>query len=346
MRRPTLRIGASILILLGAGFVRQALACTCGEPAPPCQAYWESPVVFVGSPLSVSKAEVDSRGHKVAQRLFRFQVQEAFRGATGSELDVITGFGGGDCGYDFRPQMKYLVYAYRQEDRIYTNICTRTRAFADASEDLSYIRSISSLQSGGSIYGTAKLYAVDLESGGWNPAGPIAGALVAASSGDHTFVAVTNGDGHYAFSKLRPGKYTVRVTLPAKLSPVEEKTVNVSDRGCAEINYTTVTDGRIVGRLLDQQGRPLAIKTVNLLPSNRAGKSLRPLWAITDKDGVFQFTNLPPGQYVLGIRITDAPDEKLPYAKTFYPSTTEQAKATVLSVGEGEHLAGIDFRLG
>jgi hypothetical protein len=72
---------------------------------------------------------------------------------------------------------------------------------------------------------------------------------------------------------------------------------------------------------------------------------LRPLWIITTKDGSFQFTNLPPGKYILGINIGDAPDERLPYRKTFYPSTLDQSKAEVFSLREGEHLARIDFRL-
>jgi hypothetical protein len=116
---------------------------------------------------------------------------------------------------------------------------------------LKYIRNITKLSPGGTIYGTALLYTVDLENGSWKPAGPIAGAIVVASSGERRFEAVTGSDGHYNLSGLQPGRYTVRVTLPPKLSPGEEKTVEVHDRGCAEIDYGAVIDGRILGRLLD-----------------------------------------------------------------------------------------------
>ncbi|MCI0488830.1 MAG: carboxypeptidase-like regulatory domain-containing protein [Blastocatellia bacterium] len=186
---------------------------------------------------------------------------------------------------------------------------------------------------------------VDLENGGSKPFGPIAGATVVASSSERLFEAVTGGNGKYSFSGIPPGKYTVRVTLPPKLSPIEEETVEVHDRGCAEINYNAVTDGRISGRLLDAQARPLKSKSVSLLPIGRGGEPLRPLWAFTEEDGSFQFKNLPPGRYLLGVNIAEAPDEKLPYKKTFYPSTPVQSKAEVFLLGEGQHLTGIDFRL-
>src|SRR5262245_42217383 len=213
------------------------------------------------------------------------------------------------------------------------------------SEDLNYIRSIAKLSPGGSIYGTAQRYTVDLENGAWKPAGPIGGAVVVALSGGRRFEAMTSGDGHYDLSGLPPGRYTVRVTLPPKLTPNEDNAVEVHDRGCAEINYRAVIDGRIVGRLLDAQGRPLSIETVNLLPVESRAEAFRPLWNITNEDGSFHFTNLPPGKYILGVNIGNAPSEKLPYRKTLYPSTADQSNAEVLSLSEGQHLVGIDFRL-
>src|SRR5262245_29717471 len=347
MIKHSFQIAIAVTIIFLVGFTSQDLACSCRGLGPPCQAYWDSSVVFIGVPLNVSQIEVESDGHKVSKRLFRFRVEEAFRGTEGTELEILTGAWGGDCGIDFRLRTKYLVYGYKQSSArwVETSICTRTQPISDASEDLNYIRSIAKLSPGGSIYGTAQRYTVDLENGAWKPAGPIAGAVVVASSGERRFETMTSGDGHYNLSGLSPGRYTVRVTLPPKLSPNEDKTVEVRDRGCAEINYRSVIDGRIIGGLLDAQGRPQSIKTVNLLSVESVAEAFRPLWAITNEDGNFHFTNLPPGKYILGINIGDAPSEKLPYRKTFYPSTSDKSKAEVLSLSEGQHLVGIDFRL-
>ncbi len=157
MIKLSCQLAAAIIIIFFAGLTSPTLACTCVRVGPPCQAYWNSPVVFVGTPLSVSRITVESAGHKRLQRLFRFRVEEAFRGVERAELEVLTGAWGGDCGYDFQSGTKYLVYGRKLPEtrRVHTSICTRTRPLSEASEDLSYIRSIGKMSPGGLIYGRA-----------------------------------------------------------------------------------------------------------------------------------------------------------------------------------------------
>jgi hypothetical protein len=341
-----LALGAAFLLL--PALASPAFACSCYNSGPPCQAYWNSQVVFAGTPLSVSRIEVERDGNRIMQRLVRFQLDEPFRGVSGSSVEVITGAWDGDCGYDFEVGKKYLVYGYNLEGstRIGTGICSRTQPLSEASEDLSFIRAVSGSPAGATIYGTAQRHTVNLEDGGTRePTGSIEGAVVVASSGESRREATTGADGRYRFSNLPPGRYTVRVTLPAKLSPFEEQTVEVHDRGCAEVDINAVTDGRILGRLLDARGLPLEGKSVELLPVGRDGKLLRGLWAYTQGDGSFKHTQLPPGRYVLGINTFGAPDKDLPYRKTFYPSATNESAAEVFTLDEGQHLSGIEFRL-
>ncbi|MET0647277.1 MAG: carboxypeptidase regulatory-like domain-containing protein, partial [Pyrinomonadaceae bacterium] len=256
--------------------------------------------------------------------------------------------GGGDCGYTFEVGKQYLVYGYDSKagGRIGTGICTRTRPLSEAADDLKFLRAVSDLPPGATIYGLAQRYTVDLEKhGAREPAGPIEGALVVATSGGSRQEVMTGGDGRYRLSGLAPGKYTVRVTLPEKLSPFEQRVVEVHDRGCAEVNISAVTDGRVAGRLLDARGLPLKGKSVDLLPIGRDGKPLPRLWEFTEDDGSFIYKQLPPGRYILAVNTFDAPDEDMPYRKTFYPSTADESAAEVINVGEGQHLSGIEFRL-
>ena len=39
----------------------------------------------------------------------------------------------------------------------------------------------------------------------------------------------------------------------------------------------------------------------------------------TLSDGSFEFADLPPGDYLLGVNLRDAPPSRTPYPKTIYP---------------------------
>jgi|SRR5581483_2378857 len=126
----------AVAFLLLVGFSPQTFACSCSASGPPCQAYWRSDAIFAGTPISSSQISIDEEGHKRPMRLFRLRVDEPFRGVTGQEIDIITGFGGGDCGYEFEKGKKYLVYGYTDPKQHYTyaGLCSRTRPMAEASE--------------------------------------------------------------------------------------------------------------------------------------------------------------------------------------------------------------------
>src|SRR5215213_7411285 len=94
----------------------------------------------------------------------------------------------------------------------------------------------------------------------------VAGARVTAASGGQRLEAMTGEDGRYSFKGLPPGKYTVSVALPPNLSPQEEQTVEVPGRGCAQVDYSAVLDGRVAGKLIDARGKSPGIVGVRLLP--------------------------------------------------------------------------------
>jgi hypothetical protein len=70
-------------------------------------------------------------------RNIRLEVLAAWKGAESREMVVHTGMGGGDCGYTFREQGVYLVYAHMlsDSDTLVVGICSRTRPIDDADED-------------------------------------------------------------------------------------------------------------------------------------------------------------------------------------------------------------------
>jgi len=191
----------------------------------------------------------------------------------------------------------------------------------------------------------AQQYRVNEEEGRWEIVKPIARTKVIATSGDRHFETTTADDGKYSFSGIPPGKYTVHIIMPDKLSPVEDENVEVHNQGCAEIDYRTFTDGRIIGRLLNTEGRSAGVQTIDLKPVRTDGKNVRSLYAISDSDGSFEFKDLPPGRYIMAINLNDAPSKDLPYPKTFYPASTDESEAKVFVLEEGQHIANVEFRL-
>jgi hypothetical protein len=82
-------------------------------------------------------------------RLVQLAVVEAFRAFQLSQVTLVTGYGQVDCGYPFRMGESYVVYAYRSPTgQLSTGICTRTRPVANATDDLTYLRSLVAIRPG------------------------------------------------------------------------------------------------------------------------------------------------------------------------------------------------------
>ena len=65
-----------------------------------------------------------------------------WKGNVGKEATVLTGRGGGDCGYLFTPGKSYLVFARSVSGtRLETDICTRTKEFSAAKSDVALLES-------------------------------------------------------------------------------------------------------------------------------------------------------------------------------------------------------------
>lgn len=86
-------------------------------------------------------------------------VESAFKGAkSGDTLKIRTGFGHGDCGFEFQVGKQYLIYAISEHSVKYsqeklgrskkelkgifnTDRCRRTRSIESAGDDLNYLKS-------------------------------------------------------------------------------------------------------------------------------------------------------------------------------------------------------------
>src|SRR5688572_8834756 len=268
IQMPRTLIFILALFIVGLSGV-EARACSCAGEGAPCQEYWESTAVFIGTVIEGKLVTVKEGDFEHQTRAVRLSIDEAFRGVEGAEVEVFTGLGGGDCGFGFRRAQQFLVYAYRSESdqKLHTNICTRTRAISEADADLLYIRGLSKAKAGGTISGEVVRERRN-ETGG-SKGEPLAGVKVTID-GPQKAEAVTDAKGAFRIEGVEPGEYTVVPAAPKGLSTRGPDTkVKVADRGCAVLHFWLESNAKLGGRVLNAQGLPVAKAEIVLYEANK-----------------------------------------------------------------------------
>ena len=323
------------LFIVGLGGV-DARACSCAGENAPCEEYWEATAVFIGTVVEGKLVTVKEGDYEHQTRAVRISIDEAFRGVEGAEVEVLTGLGGGDCGFGFRRSQQYLVYAYRDKDdqKLYTSICSRTRSISEANPDLLYIRGLGKAKPGGTISGEV-LRERRNETGG-SKGEPLADVKVTIDGPQKT-EAVTNAKGEFKIEGVQPGEYTVVPALPRGLAiRGEDRKVKVADRGCAVVHLWLESSARISGRVLNAQGLSVPKAEVVIIQADKERYQGYADYAYADEDGSYTLKLIPEGRYVLQIRYDGVNLQGRPFPVMYYPGTPDKSQAQVFTIKEGE----------
>ncbi len=312
-------------------------------------------VVFIGTVTRAATVPKKEGAQEYQSRLVTFAVGERFRGIHAEQAEVGTGLGGGDCGYAFKVGETYLVYAHRNKEdgQLSTSICTRTRPLTQATDDLTYIRNVASAVAGGVIYGKVHKHNFGAKEGE-DFRTSVSDADISIEGGSTRLSTRTDMQGSFRVTGLPQGKY--KVTLKFKYGLTDssenyalatEQEAEVTDKGCAEVSFGLQSDTRVSGRLLDDTGKPLEKVRLEMRGASADRQNHnRFLSAWTYDGGRFEFRPVPPGDYLLGLRILESSsDEILPYQRTYYPGVIFKTQAGVITVKEGEHLSNLEMRL-
>ena len=167
-----------------------------------------------------------------------FQIKEIFRGTPPPNQQVWTGYGSGDCGYDFQIGETYLVYAREdpQNGRMITSICTRTTPAAEAAEDLAYIRNVQSGKAVTKVFGY--VFSNSQELGGLlryrgPPASPIAGATVELESTGGVLATSTDAQGAFTFQDVPENDYEITASAAGYSFPASRHSFHVARYACS-----------------------------------------------------------------------------------------------------------------
>ncbi len=148
-----------VIAVLLSLLTTNAFACSCIEIRNLTQVFNETDAIFLGSVIQSevlgNPEEFDTNGLKTlvyrGGRKATFRVVKSWKGPQEEIIAVVTGEGGGDCGFDFIVGHSYLVYAHNINGELSTGICSRTRdvsynRWIDASDDWKFLNQINNMK--------------------------------------------------------------------------------------------------------------------------------------------------------------------------------------------------------
>jgi hypothetical protein len=179
-------------------------------------------------------------------------------------------------------------------------------------------------------------------------------------------LAVTDEAGHFAFRQLPKGMYTVQAqssAFPQQNGIPKIARINLNEEEAkTSVDLTLTPGGTINGRTVDEEGNAMAGCNIGAMEVDATSGVRRlnmRMSGNTDDRGEFHLTNVPKGKYYVIARcfsniplphafLRRGPDTEIPtlsYDPVLYPSSTDLAGATAVSVAPGADVSGLEFRM-
>ncbi|MFN7939773.1 MAG: carboxypeptidase-like regulatory domain-containing protein, partial [Bryobacteraceae bacterium] len=207
-------------------------ACTCLKEPPmaPCQAMAKVQIAFTGRVLAVDRTGNDLRA--------RIRIDEAFRGISGTEVDVYTS--NSSCGILFEAGKSFFIEARRgATGRLFTGGCgSYATSLHYAKPYIDALRALANPDSPVQIFGfaTADPASIRMQYGN---AIPTPGIRIHLDDGNQRWETTTNEKGAYAFTGIPPGKFRLTAEIPGVPEPHNQRTFQLSPGHCSSENFLT-----------------------------------------------------------------------------------------------------------
>ncbi|MGE3465638.1 MAG: hypothetical protein AB7J13_01790 [Pyrinomonadaceae bacterium] len=332
----------SFAVVLILGNASSLLACMCGKSAT-CERFNYYGTIFLGK---ATKVEKEKEGSLTTETTV-FEIEEMFSGERVRSIGV-QNRSGFSCDVEFTIGETYLVFAAgNKADGFGTGYCSGNLPLEYASQEISELRKLSGSTGNGRLLGTVLEESTKrLRDEKRQPLGNVRMEITDLGTG-RKYSASTNALGRYEAS-VPPGKYAVTPVAPPSsihTSLFEAEPMTIKSGGCSEGFFVFANNSMVAGRLLDAEGSPARNVRVELVSVDEKSSYLGGESDETDSNGYFSVKEIPAGKYTLSVNFNSNPDPEKPFPTTFYPSSGDRAKATILEIGFGSRIEGFVWNL-
>lgn len=228
-----------------------------------------------------------------------------------------------------------------------------SKPVSEAEDDIATLRHLAGLNDKGILTGTVVRIGPTFDA--LNPT-PVPNHKVIAKGvqSGNEYTDFTNVNGHFEL-ELPPGAYDVTASTKQGLrdadpfipNPIEVEygfrgNAHVRPRGCTEMAFRLLVDGKLAGRVTTADGRPASFAKVAILPISPVHSQFT---VDADENGYFEVSGRQPGKYLVGVGLLAPFDSAEWKARVYYPGVRRRQHAKVIELEVGEWRTDINFKL-
>jgi hypothetical protein len=353
-------------LLFGARVVQ---ACSCGPTPTVLDSYEGASAVVITRVVSVEKAEKaaaegrmsDGERYVDGVKSTRMLIEKVYKGSLKAGDEITFGQGGGaDCIWTFSEEsvgQQFLFYLNSREKNPaiwYGFGCGRSSGVRYATDDLLYLNRLDKVRGKTRISGTVRFQAETHPS--------VGGRKIRLTGANKTYEVKTDEHGVYEIYDLPAGKYLIEPETPVgwKVNAYylsytssfagggEDKSpkkilIALEDKKHASLDLHFEIDNAVRGKVYDPHGKLMRGVCLNLIPAEAELSTSFYKADCTEETGTFEITEIPPGAYLLVVNREGKISSSEPFKTFYYPDAFDREKATVITIGAGEMLEGLNI---
>lgn len=333
-----------------------AKACSCFAPSDALWAFEDSENVGVFQIQTVEKYAEGEKGFGYnGYKQATLKAQKVFKGKikVGDTFTFRQG-GGGDCVFVFdenivgKEMLLYLGKKPKKNELWEIFICSRSQFKEAASADLYYLENVKKYQDKTRVSGTLKKHIRPSYKGEKGTFEFLSGINVNINGEGKNINLKTDKNGVYEIYDLPPGKYVI---TPDKISGFklpdsdisEEIDLGEEDHEGADFDFEV--DNKISGTVFDANGTPVTKACLAMFPVQGEKPKSYDLYDCVDENGYFEFEEIPPGNYVISVKIESSEPTIKENKTIYYPSVLKREDAAQITVGAGIFFENFNIKI-